>query len=219
MLLFVLLLIIVPALVTSGQTLPGMPRVIDPQNVYSETTAGKLSPATAGALTRVYVPNIKSGDVYVIDPATYQVVDRYIVGGNPQHIIPSWDLKTLWVAGSAERKLSGILTPIDPKTGKPGTTIKVPDAHNLYFTPDAASAIVVAEALKQLEFRDPQTMKIQYTISTSQCAGVNHADFSIDGLYVFFTCEFADGGLIKIDLMQRKIVASMKLTREGTPQN
>jgi YVTN family beta-propeller protein len=198
-----------------AQNLPGMPPVIDPKNVYSETTAGKLSPATAGALNRVYVPNVKSGDVYVIDPATFKVVDHYVIGGNPQHIIPSWDLKTLWVAGSAERKLSGILTPIDPKTGKAGTTIKVPDAYNLYFTPDGKSAIVVAEALKQLEFRDPQTMKMQYTISTSQCAGVNHADFSVDGIYVYFTCEFSGGGLIKIDLMQRKIVASLKLENEG----
>src|SRR5450755_1465386 len=125
------------------QTVPGMPPVVDARNVYSEAGAGKISAATAGALARVYVPNVKSGDVYVIDPATYSVVDHYSVGGNPQHIIPSWDLKTLWVAGSAERKLPGILTPIDPKTGKPGTTIKVPDAYNLYFTPDGKSAIVV----------------------------------------------------------------------------
>jgi YVTN family beta-propeller protein len=199
---------------------PGkVPPVIDSKNVYSETTAGKLSPATAGALSRVYVPNVKSGDVYVIDPSTFQVVDHFVVGGNPQHVIPSWDLKTLWVAGSAERNLSGILTPIDAKTGKPGTTVKVPDAYNLYFTPDGQSAIVVAEALKRLEFRDPQTMKLQYNIATPECSGLNHADFSIDSVYAFFTCEFSGGGLVKIDLMQRKVVASMKLAREGAPQN
>src|SRR5262247_2692966 len=197
-------------LLFAQQTLPGMPPVIDARNVYSETVAGKLSAATTGALSRVYVPNVKSGDLYVIDPGSFKVVDHFVLGGNPQHVIPSWDLKTLWVAGSAERKLSGILTPIDPKTGKPGTTVKVPDAYNLYFTPDGRSAIVVAEALKQLEFRDPQTMKMQYSIPTPQCVGVNHADFSVNGLYAFFTCEFSGGGLIKIDLMQRKIVASMK---------
>ena len=204
-------------LIASGQSLPGMPPVVDPRNVYSESAAGKLSPATTGAPSRVYVPNIKSGDVYVIDPATFQVVDHFVVGGNPQHVIPSWDLKTLWVAGSAERKLSGILTPIDPKTGKPGTTIKVPDAYNLYFTPDGRSAIVVAEALKRLEFRDPHTMELQYTISTPQCSGVNHADFSIDGNFAFFTCEFSGGGLAKIDLVQRKVAGYMKLVREGGP--
>src|SRR5436853_2267472 len=107
------------ALFASGQTPPGMPPVIDPRNVYSETTTGKFSPATLGALSRVYVPNLKSGDLYVIDPATFQVIEHFVVGGNPQHVIPSWDLKTLWIAGSAERGLSGILTPIDPRPENP----------------------------------------------------------------------------------------------------
>ena len=98
-----LLALLSSALLFTQQTLPGMPPVIDSRNVYSETTAGKLSSATMGALPRVYVPNVKSGDVYVIDPATFQVVDQFVVGGNPQHVIPSWDLKTLWIAGSAER--------------------------------------------------------------------------------------------------------------------
>jgi YVTN family beta-propeller protein len=156
---------------------------------------------------------LKSAEIYVIDPATYQVVDHFATGGNPQHVIPSWDLRTLWIAGSAERGRSGILIPIDPKTGKPGTTIKVADAYNLYFTPDGKSAIVVAEALKRLEFRDPQTMAMQYNIATPQCSGVNHADFSIDGTYAIFTCEFSGGGLAKIDLAQRKVVSYMKLMR------
>jgi YVTN family beta-propeller protein len=180
-------------------------------NIYSETTAGKLSPSTAGALPRVYVPHVKSGDVYVIDPATFQVVDKFTVGGNPQHIIPSWDLKTLWVAGSAERNLSGMVIPIDPKTAKPGAIIKVEDAYNMYFTPDGMSAIVVAEALKRLEFRDPHTMKLQYNIPTPDCTGVNHADFSVDGSFAIFTCEFGGGKLAKIDLMQRKVTGYLKL--------
>src|SRR5206468_10994490 len=100
--------------------------------------------------------------------------------------------------------------------GKPGAAVKVQDAYNLYFTPDGHSAIVVAEALKRLEFRDPQTMKLQYNINTPTCAGVNHADFSIDGRYAVFTCEFSGGGLVKIDLVQRKPVGYLKLTRDGT---
>src|SRR5689334_11948544 len=40
------------------QTLPGMPLVVDPANLYSETAAGRFSPAVAGALSRVYVPNL-----------------------------------------------------------------------------------------------------------------------------------------------------------------
>jgi YVTN family beta-propeller protein len=196
---------------TQVQPLPGMPAVIDPTNVYSETVAGKMSPAVQGALPRIYVPNVVSADIYVIDPATFKVVDHFNVGGNPQHIIPSWDLKTLWIAGSAERQRSGILTPIDPMTGKLGTTIKVPDAYNLYFTPDGQFAIVVAEALKRLEFRDAHTMDLKFNVATPQCAGVNHADFTLDGRFAVFTCEFSGGGLVKIDLVGRKVVGSMQL--------
>jgi len=186
-------------------------------NVYAETTFGKLSPAVVGSLPRVYVPHIKSGDVYVIDPTTFQVVDKFVVGGNPQHVIPSWDMKTLWVAGSAERKLSGMVIPIDPKTAKPGPIIKVEDAYNMYFTPDGSSAIVVAEALKRLEFRDPQTMKLQYNIATPDCSGVNHADFSADGTFAIFTCEFGGGKLAKIDLVQKKVAGYLNLANPRVP--
>ena len=48
-----------------------------------------MSPAVAKALPRVYVPNLKSNDVWVIDPATLKVVDRFRVGINPQHVVPS----------------------------------------------------------------------------------------------------------------------------------
>ena len=195
--------------------LPGMPPVQNPNNIYAAADAGMLGPDVKDLPERVYVPNLKSSDVYVIDPATFQVVDKYKVGGNPQHIIPSWDMKTLWVAGSAERNLSGMLIPIDPKTGKPGETIKVQDAYNMYFTPDGTSAVVVAEAYKRLEFRDPHTMKLQYHIQTPGCSGVNHADFSADGTYAIFTCEFSGGGLARIDLAQKKVAGYLKLSRPG----
>jgi len=71
-----------------------MPPVPDPNNLYSETTAGKLSPSVAGHLARVYVPDRRSNDVTVIDPATMKLVDRFRVGINPQHIAPSWYLQT-----------------------------------------------------------------------------------------------------------------------------
>jgi YVTN family beta-propeller protein len=195
--------------------LPGMPPVENPNDIYAAVHAGMLSPAVKDVPERVYVPSLKSSDIYVIDPATFQVVDKYKVGGNPQHIIPSWDMTTLWVAGSAERNLSGMLIPIDPKTGKPGETIKVQDAYNMYFTPDGTSAIVVAEAYKRLEFRDPHRMKLQYNIQTPGCSGVNHADFSIDGTYAIFTCEFSGGGLAKIDLAEKKVAGYLKLSRPG----
>jgi len=200
------------------ETVPGMPPVVDPRNLYSEAGAGKLASAAAGALSRVYVPNLKSNDVYVIDPATRKVVDRFRVGVNPQHIVPSYDLKTLWVTNNAEGRTDGSLTPIDPTTGKAGKAIAVDDPYNMYFTPDGRSAIVVAEALKRLDFRDPQTMALQSSLEAPQCAGINHADFSIDGRYAIFTCEF-QGSLAKIDLVGRKVVGYLRLSRGGMPQD
>jgi YVTN family beta-propeller protein len=200
------------------ETVPGMPPVPDPTNLYSETRADKMSPAVAGALPRIYVPNRQGNDVTVIDPATMKVVDRFPVGINPQHVVPSWDLKTLWVTNNAEGRPDGSLTPIDPTTGKPGKTIMVEDPYNMYFSPDGKSAIVVAEALKRLDFRDPQTMALQYSIAVPQCKGINHADFSIDGRLAIFTCEF-QGSLARVDLANRKVLGYLKLSRGGMPQD
>ena len=197
-------------------TVPGMPPVDDPSNLYSETA--KLSAAVAGAKELVYVPHVQSNDVYVIDPATFMVIDKFKVGLNPQHVVPSWDLKTLWVTNNAEGRTDGSLTPIDPLTGRPGAPIAVDDPYNMYFSPDGKSAIVVAEALKRLDFRDPATMKLQYSIAAARCAGINHADFSIDGRYAIFTCEFS-GSLAKIDLVDRKVAGYLRLSKGGMPQD
>ncbi len=196
---------------TMAPAMPGMPPIPDPRNLYSETGAGRISPAIAGDLNRIYVPNLRSNDVYVIDPQAMKVVDRFKVGIGPQHIVPAWDLSTLWVTNNAEGRTDGSLTPIDPKTGKPGTAIPVDDPYNMYYTPDGKSAIVVAEARKRLDFRDPKTMALQYSIDTPGCPGINHADFAIDGRFAIFTCEFS-GTLAKIDLVDRKVTAYLKLS-------
>jgi len=197
---------------------PGMPAVTDPANLYSEARAGNMSRATAGALSRVYVPNLRSNDVYVIDPALRKVVDRFKVGTNPQHIVPAWDLQTLWVTNNAEGTTHGSLTPIDPRTGKPGEPIAVDDPYNMYFTPDGAEAIVVAEAHERLDFRDPHTMALKSSLAVDGCKGINHADFSIDGRYAIFTCEFARS-LAKIDLVQRRVAGLLRLSKGGMPQD
>jgi YVTN family beta-propeller protein len=195
--------------------LPGMPGVPDARNLYSETAAGKVSPALADDLVRIYVPNLRSNDVYVVDPQAMKIVDRFKVGIGPQHIVPSWDLRTLWVTNNAEGRTDGSLTPIDPRSGKPGKAIAVDDPYNMYFTPDGKSAIVVAEARKRLDFRDPKTMAAQYSIDVPGCPGVNHADFAIDGRFVIFTCEFS-GTLVKIDLPARKVLGYLKLRMPTT---
>ena len=195
-----------------------MPPVVDPNNLYSETRSDKLISIVAKHLSRVYVPNRSSNDVWVIDPATFKVVDKFRVGLHPQHVVPSWDLKTLWVNNNAEGRNDGSVTPIDPVTGKPGKSIPVDDPYNMYFTPDGNAAIIVAEARKRLDFRDPHTMSMKYSIDTPNCSGINHADFSIDGRYAVFTCEYG-GSVAKIDLVEKKVIGYLKLSKGGMPQD
>jgi len=201
-----------PAAVT---TIPGMPPVPDPDNLYSETRTGQFLPEVKLDPERIYVPNLRGHSVTVIDPNTLKVIDSFKVGHSPQHIVPSWDMRTLWVANNAERKKTGSLTPVDPRTGKAGKAIPVDDPYNLYFTPDGKSAIVVAEAEKRLDFRDPKTMELQYSISVPACKGINHGDFSIDGKYAIFTCEFV-GTVAKIDMVTRTVLGYLKLAMPAT---
>ena len=200
------------------QTVPGMPAVINPANMYTEARAGNFSPAVQGALERIYVPNLRSNSVSVIDPATYKVIDTLPVGRSPQHVVPAWDLKTLWVTNNAEGRSDGSLTPIDPKTGKAGKAIDVDDPYNMYFTPDGKEAIVVAEAHARLDFRDAHTMQLRSKLEAPECKGINHADFSIDGRYAIFTCEFG-GKLVKIDMVNRKVLGYLDLNAKGMPQD
>ena len=197
---------------SSITTVPGMPPVLDATNLYSETRSSVMSKAVEGSLPRVYVPNRGENTVSVIDPATLKVVDKFKVGINPQHVVPSWDMKTLWVANNAEGRTDGSLTPIDPKTGKAGRSVPVDDPYNMYWSTDGKYAIVVAEAYKRLDYRDAQTMKLEYSIATPKCAGINHADFSIDGRFAFFTCEF-NGSMTKIDLVNRKVLGTISLSQ------
>lgn len=200
------------------QTIPGMPPVPNPANLYSETGVGHIGPEVAQDPERVYVPNLRSNDVSVIDPTTNKVVDHFPVGKSPQHVVPSWDLRTLWVTNNAEGTVHGSLTPIDPRTARPGPSIAVDDPYNMYFTPDGKSAIVVAEARKRLDFRDPHSMQLQQSIDVPECKGVNHADFSIDGRYAIFTCEFG-GHLVKVDMVEKKVLGYLKLSSGGMPQD
>src|SRR6266851_3337395 len=197
---------------------PGVPPVVDPSNVYSQAGANLLTGAARSALPRVYVPDHGSNNVTVIDPATRRVLAVLPVGANPQHVVPSYDLSTLWVANNADGTNLGSLTPIDPTTGRAGPAVAVDDPYNLYFTPDGAHAIVVAEARKRLDFRDPRTMRLQYSIDVRSCPGINHMDFSLDGSYLIATCEDA-GRLVKVDWTRRSVVATLELGAAALPQD
>ena len=76
-----------------------MPAPVDPKNVYAGAGAGMFSPAVAGQLSRVYSPNLTTGKVDVIDPETFKVIESLDAIRSPEHIVPSWDLQTLWVSG------------------------------------------------------------------------------------------------------------------------
>ncbi len=177
----------VPATVGSMGGGPGV-------NVYAGTGVANMSPAVAGVPTRVYVPNSVSNTVDVIDPDTLTVIDHYAVGNTPQHVVPSYDLSTLYVNNNKGNSL----TPIDPRTGKPGTPIPVDDPYNLYFTPDGKYAIVMAERNSHVDFRDPVTWKLVKSVPIAH-SGVNHADFTPDGKTMIASCEFS-GWVVRIDL-------------------
>jgi YVTN family beta-propeller protein len=176
-----------------------------PVDIYAADRPNNLSPVARRAKPLIYVPNSKSDSVDVIDPSTARIVEHFAVGALPQHIVPAWDMKTLYVTND----LGNTLTPIDPVTGKPGRDIPVEDPYNLYFTPNGKHAIVVAERLHRLDFRDPHTFAIEKSLVVP-CVGVDHMDFSADGSYLIASCEFS-GQLLKVDLNTESVAAVMAL--------
>jgi YVTN family beta-propeller protein len=170
-------------------------------NVYAHTlTAADLSPAVAGIKPLVYVPNSESDSVDVIDPDTLTVIDHFKVDRQPQHVTPSWDMRTLYV----DNDLGNTLTPIDPKTGKPGTPIPVEDPYNLYFTQDGTKAVVVAERMRRLDFRDPHSWKLLKSVPVP-CTGVDHGDPTADGKEMLLSCEFS-GDMVRIDVDRMEVL-------------
>ncbi len=178
---------------------------VRPVNLYAGTGAGALSPIAARAQPLVYVPNSHDGTVTVIDPQSYQVLRTFFTGALPQHVVPSYDLSTLWVANN----LGNTLTPIDPLTGHEGPSVAVDDPYNLYFTPDGRLAIVVAERRRRLDFRDAKTMALVQSLPLL-CRGVDHMEFTADGRFAIATCEFS-GQVVKLDLATRAVVGYLTL--------
>jgi YVTN family beta-propeller protein len=195
---------------TTGRPTPEPP---ERANVYAHDAAGLLSVAVRTARPLVYVPNSDSDTVDEIDPSTYKVVRHFRVGQLPQHVTPSYDLKTLYVLND----VGNSLTPIDPRTGAPGRPIPVDDPYNLYFTPNGRYAIVVAERLGRLDFRFPHSFRLHHSLRVP-CRGVDHLDFSSDGRYLIATCEFS-GQLIKVDVRREKVVGLISLPGGGIPQD
>lgn len=185
----------------------------DGLDVYAHDRPGMLSPAVRDVPARVYVPDSESDDVIVFDQRTFRRVGRFRVGRRPQHVVPSWDLRTLWVNDND----SGDLVPIDPRTGRPGRPVAVDDPYNLYFTPDGRFAVVMAERRQRIDFRDPRTMRLIRRVPVP-CRGPNHADFSAAGDFFLVACEFS-GQVLKVDAANQKVVGVMRLSPRAMPQD
>jgi YVTN family beta-propeller protein len=150
---------------------------------------------------------VLSNTIDVIDPLTLKIVDHYKVSSEPQHITPSWDLSTLYVDQGIQ---GGVLTVIDPRIGRKTRVIpNVPDPYNLYFTPDGTKALVVAEDLHRIDFRDPHTWRLLRSVPVPW-PGVDHLDFTADGRSVLASTEFA-GVLVKIDTVKMKLVSRLRV--------
>ena len=202
-----------------------MPAPLSATDVYAADRPGRLSAIARRARPLVYVPNTMSNSVSVIDQRTMKVIRTFPVGNQPQHVVPSYDLRTLYAVSdlgsvSGGGNGTGSLTPIDPVTGQPGHAIAVLDPYNLYFTPDGRFAIVVAEARRQLEFYDPHTWHLRQVVNVPSCAGIDHIDFSADGRTLLASCEFADR-LIAVDVAHRRVLRTITLPRrsDGMPQD
>lgn len=181
-------------------------------NVYSHTLPGMLTAVTRRARYLVYAPDSRGEGVYVIDPETYKVIDHLPTGAVVQHVVPAWDLRTLYAAND----VGNSLTPIDPSTGRRAApNIPVQDPYNLYFAPDGRHAIVVEEARGILAFRDPHTFALQKALPV-RCSGVDHMDFSADGSTALASCEFS-GELVRIDHRTETVAGYVHVG--GSPQD
>jgi DNA-binding beta-propeller fold protein YncE len=181
-------------------------------NVYSHTLTGMMAPVARRARPLVYAPDSQGNGVYVIDPHSYKVI-RYIdTGAVVQHVVPAWDMRTLY----ATNDIGNSLTPIDPNTGqRAGPNIPVDDPYNMYFTPDGRHAIVVEEAHETLTFRDPHTFAVQKKLNV-HCPGVDHMDFSADGTSLLASCEFS-GQMVRVNLRTETVSGYVHVG--GSPQD
>ena len=176
------------------------------ENVYAAAMSTEVREDLAGIPERVYVPNIMDGTVSVVDPESFEIVDVFEVGELPYHVTPSWDMKKLYVNNEA----SGTFTQIDPNTGRPSGTIEAPFPYNFYYTPDGEKAVVVAERLQTLEFRDPETWEILGSVYIPW-PGVDHLDFSADGKYLLASSEWS-GVVSKVDVEKMELVDYVEVT-------
>lgn len=198
--------------VTNQSVDPGDPSSTQPEttapkafNAYEFTQANQLADSVKDIPERVYVPNGESNTITVIDPATFQILETFPVAKLPQHVVPSYDMQTLYV----NNNVGNTLTPINARTGERLPDIPIDDPYNLYFSPDGTKAIVMAERNNQVDFYDPRSWSLIKHLNIPH-SGVNHAEFSPDGKTMIASCEFS-GFLVKIDLDTLEVTGSLNV--------
>jgi len=169
--------------------------------VYAATVSGQIDPSLSGIPARVYVPNETSGDVSVIDPATFAVVGHFTTGEYPEHITPDWDLQRLYVSNMN----GGTLTPVDPRTSQPGDSIALPIfPYAVYFALDGEKAMVVTDYISPklvkdngITFYNRRTWERLAYVQVPW-PGADDLDLSADGSYLMISCEYS-GVVAKVD--------------------
>jgi DNA-binding beta-propeller fold protein YncE len=182
-------------------------------NVYAWTGPDMLTQVTRRFPARVYVPNARRHTIDVIDQHSFRIIGHVPVGSAPRYVVPSWDLRTLWVNDTA----GGGLVPIDPLTGRRGQAVPVADPYDLYFTPDGRNALVITAEPGRVDVRDPHTMRLRGSLPVP-CRGLGEADFSATGSFLVASCELS-GQLVRIDLRRGRVSGLLALRPHARPQD
>jgi DNA-binding beta-propeller fold protein YncE len=169
-----------------------------------------LGPVARHLPPRVYVPVSGGSTVEVVDARTYRPIRRIPVGHAPRQVVPSWDLRTLWVTEAAG------LVPVDARTGAVGRTVPVPDPVDLYFTLDGRYSLVLGALPGRLQIRDPHTLRLRSTVRLP-CPDPAAADLSADGSTMVVGC--ADGRLVRVDLERRSATETVRLAEDARPRD
>ncbi len=187
-----------------------MPPVIG-NDVYSRTRAGMLAPRVRHDPSLLYVPDSQGSTVTVISQRTHRIVRVIPTGYLSQHVVPSYDLRTLITNSSYANEL----VEINPRTGRRTRSVSMTRPYNLYFTPDGKTAVVMVEQHNTIRFADPRTFHTIKDVQNPGCLGPNHADFSGNGRFFVVSCEFS-GELLKVSTLRRRVVGVLKLDPHPT---
>ncbi|GAA2170065.1 YncE family protein [Actinomadura napierensis] len=197
---------------------PARPKAADPPGavpvapaggrVYAATGPGMIAPKARDMPARLYVAS--GHGIEVIDPRTMRPVGRFGAGAVASRVVPSWDMRKLWVADTVH----DVLVPVGARSGGHGRPVRVADPAGLYFTPDGRTALVAAGRPRRIEVRDPWTMRPRAAVPLP-CAAQD-GDFTLGGGYLVMSCTSA-GALVRLDVAGRRVAGTVRLPAGARP--